>query len=75
MAMPDRALVPVRSGFPVAPYGAVPVTVLGDAVTVLANRAVPSAQLDAAVAREQLVSALARPATTPEAVARRAGGR
>jgi len=47
------------------------VEVLGDTVTVLANRAVPSAQLDAAVARDQLAAALARPATTPEAVARR----
>jgi len=47
------------------------IEVLGDTVTVLANRAVPSAQLDAAVAREQLASALARPAVTPEAVAHR----
>jgi F-type H+-transporting ATPase subunit epsilon len=45
------------------------VEVLGEAVTVLTQRAVPAAEIDAAVASEQLQSAQARRAATPEAVA------
>jgi F-type H+-transporting ATPase subunit epsilon len=40
--------------------------VLDDAVTVLTPRAVSAEQIDPAVAREQLVSALGKPAATPE---------
>jgi F-type H+-transporting ATPase subunit epsilon len=45
--------------------------VLGDVVSVLTPRAVPAAELDEAVAREQLDSAQSRPAATPEALAQR----
>jgi F-type H+-transporting ATPase subunit epsilon len=45
------------------------VEVLGNAVSVLTNRAVPAPQLDEAVAREQLATAQARPANTPELMA------
>ena len=45
------------------------VEVLGDVVTVLTQRAVPAAEIDAAVAREQLQSAQSRRAATAEAVA------
>ena len=47
------------------------VEVLGDVVSVLTQRAVPAAQVDAAVAREQLLSAQSRRAATPEAMAQR----
>ena len=43
------------------------VEVLDDVVSVLTQRAIPAAEIDQAVAREQLASAQARPATTPEA--------
>ena len=42
------------------------VEVLGGVVSVLTNRAIPAAQLDVDVAREQLTSARARTANTPE---------
>ena len=42
------------------------VEVLGGVVSVLTNRAIPAAQLDMDVAREQLTSARARTANTPE---------
>jgi len=45
------------------------VEVLGDVVTVLTQRAIPAAEIDAAVAREQLQSAQSRRAATVEAVA------
>ncbi len=47
------------------------VEVLADVVTVLTQRAVPAAEIDAAVAQEQLASALGRHAALPEAVAAR----
>jgi F-type H+-transporting ATPase subunit epsilon len=47
------------------------VEVLADVVTVLTQRAVPAAEIDAAVAQEQLDSALSRHAARPEAVAAR----
>ena len=47
------------------------VEVLGDVVSVLTQRAVPAAQVDAAIAREQLLSAQSRRAATPEAMAQR----
>lgn len=47
------------------------VEVLEDVVTVLTQRAVPAGEIDEVVAQEQLLSAQARPATTPEAVAAR----
>jgi F-type H+-transporting ATPase subunit epsilon len=47
------------------------VEVLNDVVSVLTRRAIPAAEIDPAVAQEQLTSALARPATMPEAVAAR----
>jgi F-type H+-transporting ATPase subunit epsilon len=43
------------------------VEVLDDLVSVLTQRAIPAAEIDAAVAREQLLAAEARPAVTPEA--------
>jgi F-type H+-transporting ATPase subunit epsilon len=43
------------------------VEVLNDVVSVLTQRAAPAAELDEAVAREQLFSAQARHATSPEA--------
>jgi F-type H+-transporting ATPase subunit epsilon len=45
------------------------VEVLGDVVTVLTQRAIPAAEIDPAVAREQLQSAQSRRAATAEAVA------
>jgi F-type H+-transporting ATPase subunit epsilon len=45
------------------------VEVLGDVVSVLTPRAVPAAEIDEEVAREQLESAQSRTATTPEALA------
>jgi F-type H+-transporting ATPase subunit epsilon len=42
------------------------VEVLDGTVSVLTNRAVPTEELDEAVAREQLETARARPANTPE---------
>jgi F-type H+-transporting ATPase subunit epsilon len=45
------------------------VEVQGDVVSVLTQRAVPAAEIDEAVAREQLASAQSRAATTPEALA------
>ena len=45
------------------------VEVLGDVVSVLTQRAVPAAEIDEAVAQEQLLSAQSRRATTPEALA------
>jgi F-type H+-transporting ATPase subunit epsilon len=45
--------------------------VLDDTVTVLTPRAMPAEQIDPAVAREQLASALAKPAHTPELLAQR----
>jgi F-type H+-transporting ATPase subunit epsilon len=47
------------------------VEVLDDVVTVLTPRATPAERLDPAVAREQLASALAKPASTPEQRAQR----
>jgi len=47
------------------------IEVLRDVVSVLTNRAVPAEQIDEAVAEEQLLSAQARPATTPELLAAR----
>jgi F-type H+-transporting ATPase subunit epsilon len=43
------------------------VEVLNDVVSVLTQRAIPAVEIDAAVAREQLSAAQARPAATPEA--------
>jgi F-type H+-transporting ATPase subunit epsilon len=45
------------------------VEVLGDVVSVLTQRAIPAAEIDAAIAREQLHSAQSRRAATPEAAA------
>ncbi len=45
------------------------VEVLDNVVSVLTPRAVPAAEIDAAVAREQLLSAQMRSARTPEAMA------
>jgi F-type H+-transporting ATPase subunit epsilon len=45
------------------------VEVLDDVVSVLTQRAIPAAQIDTAVAREQLLSAQSRRAATPEAAA------
>jgi F-type H+-transporting ATPase subunit epsilon len=45
------------------------VEVLDDVVSVLTQRAIPADQIDAAVAREQLLSAQSRRAATPEAAA------
>ena len=45
------------------------VEVQGDVVSVLTQRAVPAAEIDEAVAQEQLASARSRAAATPEAVA------
>jgi len=45
------------------------VEVLGDVISVLTQRAIPAAEIDEAVARERLVSAQARSASTPEALA------
>jgi F-type H+-transporting ATPase subunit epsilon len=45
------------------------VEVLDDVVSVLTRRAIPAGEIDEGVAREQLVSAQSRRATTPEAVA------
>jgi F-type H+-transporting ATPase subunit epsilon len=45
------------------------VEVVGNVVTVLTNRAVPAEQIDEAVVEEQLRSAQARPARTPESMA------
>jgi F-type H+-transporting ATPase subunit epsilon len=47
------------------------VEVLGNVVTVLTHRALPAAEIDAAVAQEQLASSRARRATLPEAAAAR----
>lgn len=47
------------------------VEVLRDVVSVLTRRAVPADELDAAVAAEQLQTALARPAKGPEMMALR----
>ena len=47
------------------------VEVAGEQVTVLTDRAVPADELDEAVIREQLDSARARRATTPESMAAR----
>ena len=47
------------------------VEVAEDVVTVLASRAVPSAELDDAVAEEQLRAVQAKPARSPEAMALR----
>ena len=45
------------------------VEVLGNVVSILTNRAIPAADLDAAVAEEQLATARNRPANTPELMA------
>src|SRR3989304_6174907 len=45
------------------------VEVLDDVITVLTNRAVPAGEIDEAVAREQLYSALTKQAGTPEQMA------
>ena len=45
------------------------VEVLDDVVSVLTQRAIPAGEIDAAVAREQLLSAQSRRAVTPEAAA------
>lgn len=45
------------------------VEVLDDVVSVLTQRAIPAGEIDPAVAREQLVAAQSRRATTPEAAA------
>ena len=45
------------------------VEVLDDVVSVLTQRAIPAGEIDAAVAREQLLSAQSRRAATPEAAA------
>ena len=45
------------------------VEVLDDVVSVLTQRAIPAAEIDAAVAREQLLTAQSRRAATPEAAA------
>jgi len=45
------------------------VEVLDDVVSVLTQRAIPAGDIDAAVAREQLLSAQSRRAATPEAAA------
>jgi F-type H+-transporting ATPase subunit epsilon len=45
------------------------VEVLDDVVSVLTQRAIPAAEVDAAVAREQLYAAQSRRAATPEAAA------
>ena len=45
------------------------VEVRDDVVSVLTQRAVPATEIDRAVVHEQLASAMARPATTPEALA------
>lgn len=45
------------------------VQVAGNVVTVLTNRALPSSQIDPAVAAEQLAAARHRPAHTPELMA------
>lgn len=47
------------------------VEVFDDVVSVLTQRAIPAAQIDAAVAREQLHAAQSRRAATPEAAALR----
>ena len=47
------------------------VEVLGNVVSVLTQRAAPADQVDAAIAREQLLSAQSRRAATPEAMAQR----
>jgi F-type H+-transporting ATPase subunit epsilon len=47
------------------------VEVLGDVVTVLTHRAVPATEIDEAVAREQLASAISRRPAAPEAAAAR----
>ena len=47
------------------------VEVLGDVVSVLTTRAIPAADLDPAVADEQLRSVRTRPAKTPEEIAAR----
>jgi F-type H+-transporting ATPase subunit epsilon len=44
------------------------VEVLGDVVSVLTNRAMPAADIDEAVARQQLNAAIARPAKGDEAL-------
>ena len=45
------------------------VEVLNDVVSVLTQRAIPAAEIDAAVARQQLLTAQSRRAATPEAAA------
>lgn len=45
------------------------VEVLDDVVSVLTQRAIPAAEIDAAIAREHLLTAQSRRATTPEAAA------
>ena len=45
------------------------VEVLGNVVTILTNRAIPAAEVDAAVAEEQLATAQSRPSNTPELMA------
>ena len=45
------------------------VEVLDDVVTVLTGRAVLTSEIDAAIAREQLQSALAKPGNSPELMA------
>ena len=47
------------------------VEVLGQAVSVLTNRAVPAEQLDEAVVSDKLTTARARPANTPELMTQR----
>jgi F-type H+-transporting ATPase subunit epsilon len=42
---------------------------LEDVVTVLTGRAIPESEIDEAVATEQLISARAKPATSPELMA------
>jgi len=45
------------------------VEVLGDTVSILTNRAIPADEIDEAVANEQLLTAQARKADTPELMA------
>ncbi len=48
------------------------VEVLGDVVSILTHRAMPAAEIDEAVVLEQLHTAIARPAKTPELLTARA---
>lgn len=47
------------------------VEVINNVVSILTNRAIPTEQLDEALAREQLATAMSRPAHSPETMAQR----